>query len=84
MRGGLMNIPEKDGNVILSGVKCLDIPLCLDCGQAFRFSERADGGFHGVAFGEILDVKKADQGGGRISTSTEIMKKYALRLMMKS
>lgn len=57
-----MKLTEKDGNVILTQVECLDIPLCLDCGQAFRFSERADGGFHGVVQGEILDVEKFDDG----------------------
>lgn len=57
-----MNLTEKDGGLILTGVECLDIPLCLDCGQAFRFTERPDGGFHGVVNGEILDVKATDGG----------------------
>lgn len=57
-----MKLTEKDGCVLLEEVECLDIPLCLDCGQAFRFAETADGGFHGVVCGEILDVKRIDDG----------------------
>ena len=53
-----MEIFEKNGSVILEDVKCLDIPLCLDCGQAFRFYEKEDKTFHGVAFGKILDIEK--------------------------
>ena len=53
-----MKITEKENCVILSDVKCLDIGLCLDCGQAFRFAENADGSFHGVVGKTVLDVKK--------------------------
>ena len=62
MCGGMMNLTESNGNLILTDVECLDIPLCLDCGQAFRFTERTDGGFHGVVQGEILDVRAIDGG----------------------
>lgn len=53
-----MKITEKNDSVILEDAKCLDIPLCLDCGQAFRFCETENNTFHGVAFGKILDVEK--------------------------
>ena len=53
-----MKITENNANVILEGARCLDIPLCLDCGQAFRFSEKENNTFHGVAFGKVLDVEK--------------------------
>ena len=55
-----MKITEKDGNVILSQVGCLNIGLCLDCGQAFRFCEKDDGSFHGVAGSTVLDVAQSD------------------------
>lgn len=51
-----MRIKEENGNVILEGARCLDIGLCLDCGQAFRFSKNEDGSFHGVAGSTVLDV----------------------------
>lgn len=57
-----MKLREYDGCVELSGVDCLDIGLCLDCGQAFRFSQKSDGSFHGVVKNEILDVKSTDTG----------------------
>lgn len=56
--GAKVKITEKDGNVILEDVRCLDIGLCLDCGQAFRFSKNEDGSFHGVVGGTVLDVKQ--------------------------
>lgn len=30
---------------------CLDAALTLDCGQAFRWAQQPDGGWHGVAYG---------------------------------
>lgn len=62
MCGDMMKLTERDGCVLLTEVECLDIPLCLDCGQAFRFSQRSDGGFHGVANGEVLDIKSTVDG----------------------
>lgn len=32
--------------------------LTLDCGQAFRWKETPDGGWHGVAYGKALTVKR--------------------------
>lgn len=65
-----MKLREYDGCVELLDVDCLDIGLCLDCGQAFRFFERPDGGFHGVVQNEILDVKRT--GTGYIFEHTDI------------
>lgn len=56
--GEEVKITEKDNNIILEGVKCLDIGLCLDCGQAFRFRKNDDGSFHGVVGGTVLDVRQ--------------------------
>lgn len=57
-----MLIEEKDGKIFIKNVKCLNIGLCLNCGQAFRFTRRDDGSFHGVAFGKILDIYETDGG----------------------
>ena len=32
----VMEIEIKNNDIILHGVKCLDLELTLDCGQAFR------------------------------------------------
>lgn len=32
-----MEIEIKNNDIILHGVKCLDLELTLDCGQAFRW-----------------------------------------------
>lgn len=53
-----MKITQNGNSVVLENVKCLDIGLCLDCGQAFRFSENADGSFHGVVGKTVLDVHR--------------------------
>ncbi len=53
-----MKTEERENCVILEGVKCLDIGLCLDCGQAFRFIKKEDGSFHGVAGSTVLDVRQ--------------------------
>lgn len=36
------------------------LPLCLDCGQAFRWEQQDSGTFCGVAFGKFLKIKETD------------------------
>lgn len=55
-------ITYRDYGVCLDDVSCLNIGLCLDCGQAFRFRETEKGHFHGVAFNKILDIKETETG----------------------
>ena len=43
----------------ISGVKCLDIPLTLDCGQSFRWTQNGKA-FHGIASGRKVDVFTED------------------------
>lgn len=58
---------------------CLNIALSLDCGQAFRWTKREDGAWHGVAHGMPLTVR---QEGNRITffnvddDDMEIWKEY--------
>ncbi len=40
---------------------CLNIPLSLDCGQAFRWSKTSDGSMHGVAFSRALTVRQSGE-----------------------
>ena len=57
-----MKISFGEYGVCLESVPCLDIGLCLDCGQAFRFRETEKGHFHGVAFGRVLDITQTGDG----------------------
>lgn len=47
-----------DSDIIVPGVKCLDLDLTLDCGQAFRWEKQADGSYSGVAGGYFLNIYK--------------------------
>ena len=46
-----MKIEIKDSDIILHGVKCFDLDLTLDCGQAFRWVKEKDGSYSGVVQG---------------------------------
>ena len=48
---------EITGNDIkVYDVPCLDIELCVFCGQAFRWIKNEDGSFHGIADGKVTDI----------------------------
>lgn len=51
-----MEIEIKNNDIILHGVKCLDLELTLDCGQAFRWVKEKDASFSGVASGVASGV----------------------------
>ena len=53
-----MEIEIKNNDIILHGVKCLDLELTLDCGQAFRWVKEKDASFSGVASGVIQNINK--------------------------
>ena len=53
-----MIIEERDNEIILKGVKCLSLPLTLDCGEAFRWQEQEDGSWSGAAYGKFLNIKE--------------------------
>lgn len=57
-----MKISYNDFGVCVEGAPCLNIALCLDCGQAFRFRETEKGHFHGVAFNKVLDITETENG----------------------
>ena len=55
-----MNIQFIDKNLILTDAEHLNIPLCLDCGQAFRWKENENGIWQGIACGKLLFLKQEE------------------------
>lgn len=55
-----MNIEYKNNDIIINDVKCLDLALTLDCGQAFRWAVQTDGSWSGVVNGVFLNISKSD------------------------
>ncbi|NMP36806.1 MAG: DNA-3-methyladenine glycosylase 2 [Clostridiales bacterium] len=56
-----MKVFSSGNDTIIENVPYFDLGLSLDCGQAFRFSQSADGAWHGVAGGFVLDaLQKGD------------------------
>lgn len=53
-----MLIIYNQNDIIVEGVKCLDLELTLDCGQAFRWKKIHDGIFEGVAGGHYLKIQQ--------------------------
>lgn len=53
-----MEAAYNKNDVILNGVKCLDLDLTLDCGQAFRWEKQEDGSWSGVVKGVFLNISK--------------------------
>lgn len=51
-----MKYEIKSNDIIIKDVQCLDIELCLFCGQAFRWVKKDDGSFHGVVKGKSVDI----------------------------
>ena len=56
--------------LIFSDVRDLDLEQTLDCGQSFRWTQREDGSFAGVAFGRAVTVS-LDGGELRIEGAEE-------------
>ncbi len=57
-----MNIEKEGENLVLTGVECINLPLSLDCGQAFRWRSVEDGVWHGVVRGkELFLTQEADR-----------------------
>lgn len=55
-----MKFENNNGNIILHNTEHINIPLCLDCGQAFRWKETEDGIWQGIACGKHLSVKQEE------------------------
>ncbi len=55
-----MKVSRTKNDIIVSGVKCLDLDLTLDCGQAFRWIRQNDGSYCGVAGRNFLHIIKKE------------------------
>lgn len=53
-----MHVKYSGNDIVLENVKCLDLDLTLDCGQAFRWEKQPDGSWSGVAKGVFLNISK--------------------------
>lgn len=51
-----MNVQSEPNYIKFSDFGTLNIGLTLDCGQAFRWSQKENGAWHGVAFGKSVDM----------------------------
>lgn len=52
----------ENNNIYLSGISDFDLPHTLDCGQAFRWEEKENGKWCGVAFNRYLELEKLNDG----------------------
>ncbi len=73
-----MNIQIVDNDLILTDFKHLNIPLCLDCGQAFRWKEVENGVWQGIAYGKFLSVKQEGNKITFFNTTKEDFENYWL------
>lgn len=55
-----MELETRNNDLVLKNVKCFDVALCADCGQAFRWKRKDDGSFHGVIGERAFDITQND------------------------
>lgn len=55
-----MEIKYIGKDIVLEDIRCLDLDLTLDCGQAFRWEKQEDGSWSGVVKGVFLNISKID------------------------
>lgn len=55
-----MRTKTDKNTIIFQNIDTLSVPLTLDCGQAFRWSENSHGIWHGVAFGKTVDISQKE------------------------
>ena len=55
-------IEETPEGILLTNVEDFDIEQTFSCGQCFRWEKEVDGSFTGIAFGKVLNIKKAGEG----------------------
>ncbi len=61
----------KNNNVYIYGIPDFDLPHTLDCGQAFRWSEKQNGVWSGVAYNKYLELEKLNDGTVVLYNTTE-------------
>lgn len=55
-----MEIKYIGKDIVLEDIRCLDLDLTLDCGQAFRWKKQEDSSWSGVVKGVFLNISKTD------------------------
>lgn len=55
-----MTVNIKKNTIIFQNIDTLSVPLSLDCGQAFRWSEISEGIWHGIAFGKAVNISQKE------------------------
>lgn len=55
-----MKVKYIGNDIVLEDIRCLDLDLTLDCGQAFRWKKQEDGSWSGVVKGVFLNISKTD------------------------
>ena len=61
----------KNKDIYLTGTENFELPHTLDCGQAFRWVEKENGVWCGVAFNKYLELKKMEDGSIILYNTTE-------------
>lgn len=51
-----MKLKESENGIILENIECLNVELCLFCGQAFRWEKKEDGSFFGTVKGKSTNI----------------------------
>ena len=61
----------KNNNIYITGIANFDLPHTLDCGQAFRWEEKENGIWKGVAYNKYLELEKLSNGTVILYNTTE-------------
>ncbi len=61
----------KNNNIYIKDIENFDLPHTLDCGQAFRWEEKVDGIWCGVAFDKYIEIEKLNDGTIILYNTTE-------------
>ncbi len=51
-----MKVIKAENDTILENIECIDVELCLFCGQAFRWEKKEDGSFYGTVKGKSTNI----------------------------
>lgn len=55
-----MEVKYIGNDIVLENIRCLDLDLTLDCGQAFRWEKQENDSWSGVVKGVFLNISKTD------------------------
>ena len=67
----MFTVKYKNNNAYITVPDGIDLPQTLDCGQAFRWEEKENGVWHGVAYGKYLELCKQPDGTLVLFNTTE-------------